>query len=221
MQKLQETDRMLAIKRTQIEMVRDRGYDITPELRLLTISVADFDAYMTETATIAGSSRRGSLSRVYESAKGDQRRMLVYYGGRTNLQQKQVSAPVVREFINLVLRYRVSEAVLVVDAPISATGNDELKNFTQPPVQVFNDSELAFNPTLHVHTPPHELIPPAEADALLRAMRTDRSKMLLMKESDPVVRYYGWKPRSIIRIHRRDDVSVLTPQTINYRFITN
>jgi DNA-directed RNA polymerase subunit H (RpoH/RPB5) len=222
MQKLRETDRMLAIKRTQIQMVRDRGYDITPEMHLLTINVDAFDAYITEMAAKTNGSRRAALSRLYVSATNPDRRMLVYYGGRTSPQQKQVSAPVVREFITLVLRYRASEAVLVVDAQISATGNDELKNFTQPPVQVFHDTDLAYNPTTHVDTPRHELVPPEEEEALLRSMKTDRSKMLLIKESDPIVRYYGWRAKGIIRIHRDDRaVSVLSPKTINYRFIIN
>lgn len=209
------------VKLTQMEMVRDRGYDISAEAMLFNETPDGFDAYAADMAQQTGSSKRGAMSRFYTSTTTPKRTMLVYYGGRINLQQKQVAASVVREFIDIVLKHRLAEAVLIVDAPISSKGNEELKNFTQPPVQVFHDNDLAFNPTTHIYTPRHELVLPGEEEALLRSMRTDRFKMLIIKEIDPIVRYYGWKAGSIVRIYRDDSsVSVLTPQSINYRYIT-
>ena len=215
--------RLFDIKKTQLEMVRDRGYDISAEEAILTMTLEQFVHYVSGLATQAGTSIRSSLSRAYLSIQtynGAKRAMFVYYGGKTNPQQKQVSADVVREFITLVQRYAIYEAVLIVDAPLSSTGNDELSALTLTRWQVFPDSDLTYNPTRHVDTPRHEILSPEESHAKLREMRTDVSKLLIIKVNDPVVRYYGWPAGGLIRVHRDDSsVSILAPKSINYRII--
>ena len=215
--------RLFDIKKTQLEMVRDRGYDITNEEAILTMTLEQFIGYISGLATQMNTPIRGALSRMYISRqKYDDvnRNMLVYYGGKTNPQQKQVSADVVRQFIALIQSYRVFEAVIIVDAPLSSTGNDELSALKLVRWQVFFDSDLTYNPINHVDTPWHELLPEAVAIAKLREMKVDVSKLLIIKTDDPVVRYYGWPPGGIICTHRDDSaVSVLAPKSINYRVI--
>jgi DNA-directed RNA polymerase subunit H (RpoH/RPB5) len=216
--------RLFDIKKTQLEMVRDRGYEISPEEeQILTMDINNFIIYVNGLATDnPKASVRSLLSRSYLARlpNGSTRSMLVYYGGKTNLQQKQVSADVVREFIGLVQRYAINEAVLIVDAPLSSTGDNELSKLTLTKWQVFFDSDLTHNPTKHVDTPRHELLSPEEAQAKLRELRVCLSGLLLLKVDDPVVRYYGWTAGNLIRVHRNDQVvSILAPKSINYRVI--
>lgn len=218
--------RLLDIKNTQLQMVRDRGYEISPEEEpILRMDVNGFIAYVSQLATAnPRASVRSLLSRSYQARlpDGTVRAMLVYFGGKTHPQQKQVSADVVREFIGLVQRFGVAEALLIVDAPLSSTGDNELSGLTQTKWQVFFDHELTYNPTLHVDTPPHELLSKEEAQAKLRELRADLSKLLILKVSDPVVRYYGWTAGNLVRIHRNDrDISILAPKSINYRVIVD
>ena len=216
--------RLFDIKKTQLQMVHDRGYEISPEeIAILDMSYNEFITYVGRLAAAnQRASTRSLLSRSYTSKRpdGTTRTMLVYYGGKTNPQQKQVSADVVREFINFIHRYAINEAILIVDAELSSTGNNELAALTLTKWQVFFDSELTYNPTLHVDTPRHELLSEEEAQAKLRELRVDPSKVLIIKVNDPVVRYYGWSAGGLVRIYRDDSfISVLAPKSINYRII--
>jgi DNA-directed RNA polymerase subunit H (RpoH/RPB5) len=216
--------RLFDIKKTQLEMVRDRGYDISPEEEpILGMTLAQFAEYG---GTLARANPRASarslLSRSYMSKRpdGSTRKMLVYYGGRTSPQQKQVSIEIVREFIGLIHRYEIHEAILIVDAVLSSLGDTELSALTLTKWQVFFDSELTYNPTQAEDTPKHELLSEEAGRAKLRELRVDASKLLIMKLDDPVVRYYGWSAGRIVRVYRDDSaISILAPKTINYRII--
>lgn len=220
--------KLLDIKITQLQMVRDRGYTINPdEEAILDMPLEKFIRYINNIVTTSRTSIRSSLSRSYvnQLQEGEpttnRKSILVYYGGKTQPQQKQTPVEVVREFISLVQRYGVTEAILILDVPLSSTSNDELSALKLTKWQVFQDSDLTYNPTLHVDIPKHELIPKDQADTILRNMKTDYLNSILIKVTDPVVRYYGWTSGSLIRIYRVDSsISILSPESINYRVVT-
>lgn len=216
--------RLFDIKKTQIEMTIDRGYIVSPEEEaILTMNLNQFINYVAQLMTTnPQASMRSTLSRFYEgqTETGERKSMLAYYGGKTTAQQKQVSADVARQFINNIKKYGITEGVLIIDAPLSSTGQTELNILPPGKRQVFFDSELTYNPTKHVDTPRHELLSPTAANAKLRQLGVNRSGLLIIKSSDPIVRYYGWLAGGIVKIHRVDDViSVLAPESINYRVI--
>jgi DNA-directed RNA polymerase I, II, and III subunit RPABC1 len=210
--------RLLNIKQTQLQLVADRGYDISPERQILDMNANEFKHYLETNSDVAGRGRAG-LSRIYYNS--DQtRRMLVYYGSRTSSDQKQIPSDVIKEFVILVQRYRIDEAILIVDVQISTTGNGILNDLTLTQWQVFHDDQLTYNPTHHIMTPRHELIPREEEIQLLRDMRADKSQLTIIQSTDPIVKYYGWQIGGIVRIYRDDiSISILANKTINYRVI--
>jgi DNA-directed RNA polymerase subunit H (RpoH/RPB5) len=185
------------------------------------MTLEEFIVYVTEKV---GSQRipfRSVLSRGYESkpVDGKSRRMLAHYGVK-DPQQKQISVDVVRVFIDQVQKYGFNEAILIIDAPLSSSANKELLALTLTKWQIFYDSDLTYNPTLHVDTPRHELLSAEETREKLREMKVDISKLLIIKINDPIVRYYGWTTGGLVRIHRNDRaISILAPKSINYRLI--
>jgi DNA-directed RNA polymerase subunit H (RpoH/RPB5) len=220
--------KLLDIKKTQIEMVSDRGYEITPEEQI--ISSMNLDSFIDYLNGLAQSLPKGTvarslLSRSYlvKNEKDETvRSMLVYYAGRTQTTQKQITVEVVRDFIRTVQRYGINEAILIVDAQLSSIGETELSALTLTKWQVFFDNELTYNPTIHVDNQRHELIAPDLQQEKLRELKVDKSKLLILKASDPIVRYYGWTAGNLIRIHRIDTVvSILAPKSSNYRIIVD
>lgn len=216
---------LLDIKKTQLEMVVDRGYQIDPkEQEIFNMSVEEFSRYL---AALVEQMKpvipKTALSRSYLSrdlVEGKQRAMLVYYGGKTSLQQKQVSADVVRAFITLIQKYHIYEAVLIVDAPISTTGMEELSALKLVKWQVFRDKDLTYNPTRHIDVPLHVRLTEEEARVKLIEMKTDISKLPLLKPHDPIVQYYGWSVGDVIMIHRDDSfISILVSKSVTYRVV--
>lgn len=218
--------RLFDIKKTQIDLVLDRGYTIPQdEVILKGMKLHEFAAEINRIAAEQKTSARSALSRIYESVDATgavNRRMLVYFAGKTDPLKTQVSVDAVRHFILSMQTHAVSEAIFIVDHDLSPPANKELKDVTTARWQVFNDSDLTYNPVRHVDVPKHELLKPSEARAKLAEMKVDLSKLPIIKISDPIVRYYGWPVGGIVRIYRHDrSVSILAPQTINYRVITN
>lgn len=212
--------KLFDIKKTQIEMARDRGYDTTEDQSILSMTLDQFENYVNQLITLLKGSKRSVLSKFYHGIENPSNKLLVQYGGRTSLQQKQVPSDIVVEFIGKARTYNVTEAILIVDAPLSFTGSEALNNLKTISWQIFHDSDLSYNPVKHVDTPQHILLPPNEVADVLQQMKVDKSKLLLIKESDPVIRYYGWKAGNVVRINRDDSsISILTPKSINYRVI--
>ena len=215
--------RLFDIKKTQLEMVRDRGYDISSEEAILTMTLGDFTYYTSTLAAQLNTAIRSALSRLYLSQNeynGRRRVMLVYYGSKTKKEQKEVPVHVARNFIAEINKYNVFEAVLIVNSDLSHDGAKLLSTIKTSNIQVFLDVDITYNPTSHIDTPRHELLSPEEAMNKLREMKVDMSKLLLMKTTDPVCRYYGWSAGNIVKIHRNDTaISILAPKSINYRII--
>lgn len=216
--------KLFDIKKTQLEMVRDRGYDIYPdELAILNMTLREFTAYVNALKQANPKlTIRAVLTRLYTARlpTGEEKSMLVYFGGKTDSQQKQVPAATVRNFIGSIQQYRATESVFIVDAPLSSKGDTELKALTTTKWQIFQDGDLTYNPTTHVDTPRHELLSPEETQEKLVELKADLTKLLLIKVTDPVIRYYGWSVGGLVRVYRNDQsISVLSPESINYRVI--
>lgn len=216
-------ERLLAIKKTQLEMVKDRGYIVTPEEEgIFNMTVNQFTEYVTTLAGQVARSPRSVLSRFYESRDPTGKvvkTILVYYGSK-DPAKKQVSAEVVRDFIQTAQKYTVTEAVLIVDTPLSSTGTSELNALTLIKWQVFFDDKMTFNPTRHIDTPKHILVPDDQKTEKLRELKVSLAKLPIIRLDDPIVRYYGWSLGQLIKIERYDrGIPTIAPESIQYRVV--
>lgn len=215
--------RLFDIKITQLQMVQDRGYPLhDDEEDILSRDFDNFVNYVNYRCQTENKSVRNVLARIYDlqdEAGRSIKRLVVFYGGK-NPNQQHISVEVVRAFVGVIKQLSPTEAILIVDGPLSTAGNDQLAVVTTTAVQIFDESDLTYNPTHHVDVPRHELLSPEETKSKLIEMRADKSKLLIIKADDPIVRYYGWKPGGLVRIYRDDRaISILGGKSINYRVI--
>lgn len=70
-------------------------------------------------------------------------------------------------------------------------------------VQVFSENELSFNITKHELVPKHEVLTPTEKKTVLTKYKTMAKNFPMLLSSDPVARYYGALPGTMIRITRK------------------
>lgn len=194
------------------------------EEKLFGLSVDDFYHTYEEKAIREGGTGQKrvwtSLSNLYEFSTDPNKRMLVFYATKTLQNKKNISSELVSLFADQAKT--CEEAILIIDHPLSSKGNTILEGLRSAVVrwQVFFDSELTFNATKHVNVPRHELLSPQEAETTLRAMRTTPTQVPIIKLNDPIIKYYGWPIGGLVRIYRDDSfISVLAPESINYRII--
>lgn len=216
-----------SVKITQIQMLKDRGYDVADEEQIINMDLNTFvqyinaviNKYMNEGG--GKISVRSSLTRLYTTPTRS-RNMLVYYGSKSDDKSK-ISIEIVRAFQDIIIKNRnINEAVLIVNGDLSSPAEDLMNKLKTIKWQIFKDNELTYNPTLHVYTPRHELLSKEEKIKVLQEFKTSISNLPLINLKDPIIKYYGWLPGGLVRIFRNDgSLSVLTPNSIGYRVIVD
>lgn len=225
--------RWFDVKKTQLEMMQDRGYAISPaEQAIFDMNLSQFINYLTQISE--GTRSRQALSNTYvlntlsTGAPIDEgpQECYVFFGARESADNKLIPVGVIHKFTNIITavneegRPRYREAVLIVDAAISPQSKANLLAVKTVPYQIFHDSDLTYNPVQHVSVPRHELLSESEARMVLGQLRVDQYRLLLIYADDPVIRYYGWQSHRIVRVYRDDSaVNTMNTQSINYRLI--
>lgn len=159
--------------------------------------------------------------RLYNKNVNDvEKTMFVYYAHKEE-GKKNIGKAAVVEFIDWVELVGCDETILIIDAPLTSPACREMSRLTNVVWQVFLDSELSYSPIKHVLYSRHEMVPFEEHAELLKNMRvTHLSRLPMILDSDAVVKYFGFPVGSIIRIYRDDsNVNVLTPISVNYRVV--
>lgn len=202
---------LFSIKQNQIKMVRDRGYDITSEAPILNYTIDQFKTYL--------ANDKGKLQNITYVHKTTGQNLLVFYGEK---EKTEIGVALINIFVTLYFAKLASMAVLIVDANLSSAARKKLedqdKNIFK--YQTFHMSDLVYSPIEYINTPVHELLTDGEATTLLHESKTTKSRLNIIKVTDPVVKYYDWPVGGIVRIRRYDtNVNLLTPHSINYRVI--
>lgn len=87
-------------------------------------------------------------------------------------------------------------------------------------LSLFGESELLVLAIDHRYTSKHSLLTPFEAASYLAANGNTPEKNALIRSSDPVVRYYGWRPGNVIRIIRDySSLDMPAPLCVAYRTV--
>ena len=107
--------------------------------------------------------------------------------------------------------------ILVYKSAITAFAKQFISNDVNDLlVQVFSENELSFNITKHELVPKHELLTIEEKKQILKIYKTSSNHFPIILASDPVARYYGLLPGSMVRITRP---SVTAKIYISYRVV--
>lgn len=203
----QTAARLFKIKRHQLEMVRDRGYDISAEEPLFEYRLDDFIRIYSElldkrNADIREANRnapnrrsiqnevtfRQMLNNVY--MKDDGTRLLVHYAegpARSNKPSKLGVEPI-GQFIQMATESGVQWAILISEQDISSEAARNLQDIKIIYFQHFFDEELMYNPTRHFMVPKHEALTENAAREFLRDNSLRPSNLPILKYVDPLAR---------------------------------
>lgn len=229
-----ETEQLLNIKKTQLQMIRDRGFPTPGEDAILDMTSNQFIRYLTDLKGNTNRSQRSLLARFYVSDVETRRTVLVFYADKTpqkktkgkNLgkYREKVLKGSIQPYVAILRHYMPQLAILILPARMGSQArdflNEELLKLPLIRQELFYDLDLTYNPTYHVDVPIHELIPKEQVAAKLQELKVNVGGLLIMKMDDAIAKYYGWLPGSLIRIRRQDNyVSVLSPDSINYRIL--
>jgi DNA-directed RNA polymerase I, II, and III subunit RPABC1 len=227
------------IKKTLLEMIRDRGYDISQENDILYMDDDGFikyynsllDKYNYESPDKQKISNLESFllfsSNTYYSVNKTDLKILKIGFLELKVNKAKISSEQISDLISKLTiepknhkKEYCDELILIINDEIVPAAKKQLDDLTSVNTSIFFDKELFYNPTNHIDCPQFFLLTDTEKSDLIRNLRCKLSDFLIIKHSDPVIKYYGWKRGQIVKIIRDDEFyNVISPISINYRVI--
>ena len=223
------------IKKTLLEMIRDRGYDISEESNILYMDDNSFTTYYKSLLDKCKEKQKISnlesfllfSSNTYYSVNKTDLKILKIGFLELKANKAKINSDQISELIStLKIRPKNSkkeycdELILIINNEIVTLAKKQLNDLTSVNTSIFFDKELFYNPTNYIDCPQFYLLTETEKNDLIRNLKCKLSDFLIIKHSDPIIKYYGWKRGQIVKIIRDDEFyNVISPLSINYRVI--
>ena len=199
----------LIVKKVQIEMLVDRGYDIPPEeIIFLTSDI---------TPRFVKKYKGKSLNNFY---KKNNETLFVYYMTQNKIIED------LKIFIDNIVYYDTGLIVGIEEGEFNKKKYHKLfEDLPFKPIETFTFDDLSYNVTKHVNYDQHELID----KMIIIPTLVDIDQLPLLLKSDPVCRYFNWSIGDVIKITRRyanlgmlnqTDIGMLNQTDIGYRVVT-
>lgn len=197
-----EANRILRVKKTQVEMIMDRGYDVGDDIQYLNMSVSEFYDKFKD---FSNRELFTSLSKVYDN------KVVVFYPIPTN---KQLSASDLITILDMIetKKSTLKRYIIISENNASSDLRKQIANIESRNmygmiansirIEVFIYDSLSFNPSRHVLVPKHVILSDEEKEILLKQIRVE--DLPIIDEGEVMCRYLGAERDQIIKIYRTD-----------------
>ena len=198
---------LLMVKKTQIEMLSDRGYNIDKEAWLLN------DDFINEEHKYLKKFKHMSLNHKYFKDGTDNSLYVLYIKDNDELLivMKEFQKKMLKSSVGIVIAN--TEQLKKLAKKIYEDYFDPLKQ-----IQLFNYDELTFNLTKHIFCPTYEVI---DKSTIIPSL-VHANQLPVILANDPASKYYGWVPGQVIKVI--DDnftTDVLSDYHISYCIISS
>ncbi|KAK4835181.1 hypothetical protein QYF36_006460 [Acer negundo] len=178
-----ESQRYFLSRRTVLEMLRDRGYDVSDSE--LALSLAEFRSIFGD--------------------KPDPERLRFYFPLRSNPTKKepfffQLKTKDIRAmFMQIVNRESLQGLILILQSKVTAYAKKEMDKFSFK-VELFQITDLLVNITRHILTPKYEILNAAKKHKILKKYEVEEKQLPWMLETDAIARYYGLEKGQLVKV---------------------
>ncbi len=213
---------ILKIKKTQLEMMRDRGYDISNEEEVLNYTLDEFN----EKYNFSGMPTFNTLSMDYYNLSTNNRAYVHYFDtlNTKNDMDKNIKDTQIKELNAIIinkLSTNMDTIVLISEIPINKKEMEKLQDMPSFNFQLFLHEDLINNKTKHNMVPKHILLNLNESIDYLKSSKLRRRNLPKLCMDDPIVKYYGAIPGQIFKIIRgAPDIPTMIYESIEYKEVS-
>jgi len=202
MEHLLRTKIYFRVRKTTMEMLEDRGYEVSAEDK--NMNYEDFTNRLEENAIqLVATHRTNPIKMAYVAfildAKSFSKKDLVAL--KALMDEKYPTNEVTVIIVQDKQTPQIAKELL----------NDEYKLY-----EIFSMKNLMFNITHHEIVPKHILLNQEEIDLMLKQYQTTRAQLPKLLTTDPVAKYYGMKAGDVCKIIRQ---SPMTGESYYYRIL--
>ena len=202
MEQLLRTKIYFRVRKTTMEMLEDRGYEVSEEDK--NMNYEDFTNRLEENAIqLIANHRTNPIKMVYVAfildAKSFSKKDLVAL--KALMDEKYPTNEVTVIIVQDKQTPQIAKELL----------NDEYKLY-----EIFSMKNLMFNITHHEIVPKHIILSQEEIELMLKRFKTTRAQLPKLLTTDPVAKYYGMKTGDVCKIIRQ---SPMTGESYYYRIL--
>jgi DNA-directed RNA polymerase I, II, and III subunit RPABC1 len=203
----QEVTKLFRIRKTILEMLRDRGYVVLDTSADLEMTREEFGTRLAQ----ANYSRESlTLLKQHQHDPSDQ--IYVFFPA-----EERVSVKTLRDYFVRMDQERVYKAILVVIKSLSPFAKQGIQKVaSQFRVEVFLEMELLVNITHHELVPKHEVLSTEGKKQLLKRYHLKESQLPRILITDPVARYFGLQKGQVVKITRPSETA---GRYVTYRLV--
>lgn len=198
-----ESHRYYLSRRTTLEMLKDRGYDIPSEEINLTLS---------QFRDMHGSNPnpdRLRLTLTHSSIPS--KRVLVIFCGTGVVKVTDIRT-IAGQIVN---RDTLSGLILIVQNHITSQALKAVNLFSFK-VEIFQITDLLINITKHVLKPKHQVLTDRQKKNLLKKYNLEEKQLPRMLQTDAIARYYGLERGQVVKISYSGEI---TQMHVTYRCV--
>ncbi|CAF2112399.1 hypothetical protein Bca4012_095487 [Brassica carinata] len=199
----EESHRYYLARRNALEMLRDRGYEVS--LEDTNLSLQDF-------RTVYG--ERPDVDRLRISAhhrSDSSNKVKVVFFGTSKVKVNTIRS-VAAEILS---QETITGLILVLQNQVTDKALKAIELFTFK-VEIFQITDLLVNLTKHVLSLRHRVLTDGEKKALLKHFNIEEKQLPRISKKDAVVRYYGLEKGQVVKVSYRGE---LTESYVAYRCV--
>lgn len=205
------------VYKTTLNMLYNRGYDVPldtegPESRVIVMPFDKFSAIEKDNLTIIMSLRPDCKINRFP-------KIIVFFPD----DNEKLGVRLIRAYYEKMVSLNINKAILIVKENITSFAKNEILSYinTVEPeksiyIETFLESSLIFDPTTHELVPKHELLSEEEKKKFLGDYKIKEIQLGKILISDPIVRYYDFKEKDVIKITRPSETGGVY---YNYRVV--